>query len=201
MLPLLEFLAVVSAATFGVLLARSKGMDLIGACCIAFTVAFGGGTLRDVFLDRTPLFWIAEDHYAWIVLAIAVVGSLLPRLPKKLESWLDLPDALGLGLFSIVGAAIALEQGTSLLIASLFGVITGTFGGVIGDIVCNEVPNLFRPDVPLYATCSFAGCWLFFGALEVGIGDSWAQWIAVAVIFGLRLLALQRGWSLPKPEE
>ena len=95
MLPLLQYLAAISAASFGVLLARSKGMDLIGVCCIAFTVAFGGGTLRDVLLDRTPLFWIAEDHYTWTVLGLAVIGSLIPRLPPDLTKWLHLPDALG----------------------------------------------------------------------------------------------------------
>ncbi len=201
MLPLLEHLAVVSAGCFGVLLARSKGMDIIGACCIAFTVAFGGGTLRDVLLDRTPLFWIAEERYAWVVLSLAVVGSLLPRLPSKLNNWLHLPDALGLGLFSIVGAGIALEQGTSHLIATLFGVITGTFGGVFGDIACNEVPSLFRPGVPLYATCSFLGCWSFLGLIELGIRDTPAQWIAVAIIVLMRMASLRFGWSLPTPKK
>lgn len=200
MLPLLQYLAVISAATFGVLLARSKGMDLIGVCCIAFTVAFGGGTLRDVLLDRTPLFWIAEVRYAWTVLGIAVVGSLIPRFPPKLNSWLHLPDAIGLGLFSVVGAGLALEQGTSFLIASLFGVITGTFGGVIGDIVCNEVPNLFRPAVPLYATCSFVGCWVFLGLIQSGVGDTTAQWIAVVLILLIRMGALRYNWSLPAPK-
>jgi uncharacterized membrane protein YeiH len=199
MLPLLQYLAVISAACFGVLLARSKGMDLIGVCSIAFTVAFGGGTLRDVLLDRSPLFWIAEEHYAWTVLGLAVVGSLLPRLPAALSNWLYLPDALGLGLYSVVGAGLALQEGTSLLIASLFGVITGTFGGVIGDIVVNEVPNLFRPAIPLYATCSFAGCWVFLGLLRLGVGDAPAEWIAVVVIVLFRMLALRFGWTLPKP--
>lgn len=200
MLPLLQYLAVISAACFGVLLARSKGMDLIGVCTLAFTVAFGGGTLRDVLLDRSPLFWIAEQHYAWTVLGIAVVGSLIPRLPSDLTKWLHLPDALGLGLYSIVGAGIALQLDTPLLIASFFGVITGTFGGVIGDIVCNEVPNLFRPSVPLYASCSFLGCWVFLGLLEAGVSDATAQWVAVVFILVMRMLALRFDWSLPSPK-
>ncbi len=201
MLPLLQYLAVISAACFGVLLARSKGMDLIGVCSVAFIVAFGGGTLRDVLLDRAPLFWVAGEHYAWTVLGIAVVGASIPRLPADLTKWLHLPDALGLGLFSVVGAGIALQQDTSLLIASLFGVITGTFGGVIGDIVCNEVPNLFRPVTPLYATCSFAGCWAFLGLIQVGVGDTSAQWIAVAVIVLMRMGALRYRWTLPAPRD
>ena len=200
MLPLLQYLAAISAASFGVLLARSKGMDLIGVCCIAFTVAFGGGTLRDVLLDRTPLFWIAEDHYTWTVLGLAVVGSLIPRLSPDLTKWLHLPDALGLGLYSVVGAGIALEMGTPPLIASIFGVITGTFGGVIGDIACNEVPNLFRPSTPLYASCSFVGCWVFIGLLELGVADTPAQWVAVVLILSMRMAALRFNWSLPSPK-
>lgn len=201
MLPLLEHLAVISAALFGVLLARRKQMDLVGVCSVAFIVAFGGGTLRDVLLDRRPLFWIAREHYAWTVFGLAVVGSLLPRLPAWLDKWLNVPDALGLGLFSVVGAGIALEQGHSPFIASLFGVMTGTFGGVIGDIVCNEVPNLFRPAVPLYASCSFIGCWSYFLLTYAGAGDAAAQWAAVGIIVVLRMAALRWAWTLPATGE
>lgn len=196
---LLQYLAVVSSACFGVLLARRKGMDLIGVASIAFVVAFGGGTLRDVLLDRTPLFWIAEERYAWTVLVLALVGGLVPRLPANLTQHLHLPDALGMGLFSVVGTGLALQEGTSALIAALFGVITGTFGGVIGEVVVNEVPSLFRPQVPLYATCSFVGCWVFLGLGWLGTGDLAAQWIAVGLIVLMRMGALRFGWSLPAP--
>ena len=196
---LLQYLAVVSSACFGVLLARRKGMDLVGVVCVAFIVAFGGGSLRDVLLDRTPLFWIAEDRYAWTVLVLALAGGLLPRLPANLTEHLHLPDALGLGLFSIVGTALALQEGTSAFIATLFGVITGTFGGVIGDIVVNDVPSLFRPHVPLYATCSFAGCWVYLGLTGLGTGDLAAQRISVGLIVLLRMGSLRFGWSLPAP--
>ena len=83
--------------------------------------------------------------------------------PSDSVRWLYVPDALGLGLFSIVGVNYAWRPGTSLFVATLFGVITGSFGGVIGDIVCNEVPSLFCAGTPLYATCSFLGCWLYLG--------------------------------------
>ena len=82
-------------------------------------VSFGGGTLRDVLLDRRPLFWMEHEHYAWIAFGLALVGSVLPRLPRGLQRWLHLPDALGLGLFSVVGAGVALASGTSMFIASL----------------------------------------------------------------------------------
>lgn len=193
----MELLAVVSAAAFGVLLARSKGMDVVGVLSVAFIVAFGGGTLRDVLLDRRPLFWIESEHYAWIVFGLALGASLLPRLPRRLGRLLYLPDAMGLGLFSIVGAGFALEEGMSPFIASLFGVMTGTFGGVMGDIVANEVPNLFRPTTPLYATCSFFGCWVFILGGMAGAGDTLSLWSGVATAVALRLAALR--WDLRLP--
>jgi uncharacterized membrane protein YeiH len=200
MLQVLEFLAVIAAAIFGLLIARSKQMDVVGVVCVTFIVAFGGGTLRDVLLDREPLFWIEHEHYAWIVFGIAIVGSLLPRLPARLESWLNLPDALGMALFSIVGAGVAVRTETfpvSPFIASLFGVMTGTFGGVLGDIACNDVPRLFRPTVPHYASCSVVGCWVYLLLRETAAGVPVALWSGTVTIVILRLAALR--WNLRLP--
>lgn len=200
MLQFIEFLAVLSSACFGILLARSKGMDFIGVCSLAFAVAFGGGTLRDVLLARQPLFWIEHEHYAWVVFTIAIIGSLLPRLPARFEQWLNIPDALGLAFFSVVGARIAVDPAgypLSMFLAALFGVITGTFGGVIGDIASNEVPRLFRPATRLYASCSFVGCWIYLLLRNTTLGESTAMWSGVAVIFLLRLAALR--WNLRLP--
>lgn len=160
MVQLIELLAVISSATFGVLLARRNRLDFVGVLSLALIVAFGGGTLRDLLLDRHPLFWIKHAQYPVIVFVLALVTSFVRRLPASVNKVLYLPDALGLGLFSIVGADYALEAGTSWFVAALLGVVTGTFGGVIGDVICNEVPSLFH-SAPLYATCSFVGCWLY----------------------------------------
>ncbi|HBN74779.1 MAG TPA: hypothetical protein DD473_02940 [Planctomycetaceae bacterium] len=196
MYQLIELIAVVSSAIYGVLLARRHGMDLVGVFSLAFMVAFGGGTLRDLFLDRNPLFWIANDHYAVIVFVLAIVTSLIPMLPEKTERWLNLPDAIGLGFFSIAGALAAVEAGTSLFIASMLGVVTGTFGGVIADVICNRVPSLFRP-APLYATCSFLGCWLMFLLNASSLPEAYAVPIAIAGIVLLRLAADRWDWRLP----
>ena len=193
---LIELLAVISNAIFGVLLARRHQMDFVGVCSLAMIVAFGGGTLRDLFLDRHPLFWIKEAHYPVVVFAIALVSSLLPRIPEKLERFLCIPDALGLGLFSVVGASAALENGTSLFNAALLGVVTGTFGGVMADVVCNRVPSLFRP-APLYATCSFAGCWIFFLLRTFPQTEHYSAPLATAAIVILRLVAVR--WEIRLP--
>ncbi|MCO6459471.1 MAG: trimeric intracellular cation channel family protein [Pirellulaceae bacterium] len=197
MLQYIELLAVIAGGTFGVLLARRKGMDLVGVFSVACMTAFGGGTLRDLFLDRYPLFWIKHDHYPLIVFGLALASSAVRKIPQTLEKALYLPDALGLGLFSVVGTEIALEAGTSWFLAALLGTITGTFGGVIGDVACNEVPSLFR-SAPLYATCSFAGCWIYL----------LLDWLAVepllAVVIGLTSVVLMRlaalYWDIRLPE-
>jgi uncharacterized membrane protein YeiH len=190
MIQSLELLGVISSALFGVLLARRKGLDFVGAASISLISAFGGGTLRDVLLDRHPLFWIKNPSYPTIVLVVALLTSQLRRIPMTLERLLHVPDALGLGLFSIAGTQIALAEGVAPVVAVLFGVMTGSFGGVIGDIVCNEVPGLFRPFTPLYATCAFAGAWLLILLQTLEFPDSVAAPVAVAFVVLFRLTAL-----------
>ena len=196
MTQLIEVLAVSAGAVYGVLLARRHGMDPVGVLSLAFVVAFGGGTSRDVLLGRFPLFWVRESRYAVIVFAVAAAACLVPRLRIR-EGWLTVPDALGLGLFSLVGATAAAEAGASLLVACLLGVVTGTFGGVIGEVICNQVPSLFRT-APLYATCSFAGCWVFFGLTALGLGADASTAVAAGFIVVFRLLAVRHGWTLPQ---
>ena len=197
MLHLIEFGAVVSSAIFGILLARKHRLDFIGVFTAAFITAFAGGTLRDLFLDRHPLFWIANDHYAVIVFFLALGSTLIPSRATPIEGWLQIPDALGLGLFAIVGANYSLEAGASLFIASLMGVITGTAGGAISDVICNEVPRLFKA-TPLYATCAFAGCWSCFGIQQtIGHGDL-ALFVGIAVVVVSRLAAIR--WRICLPE-
>lgn len=197
MFEVIEWMAVVSSATFGILLARRKELDFIGVYAVACIMAFGGGTLRDVLLDRTPLFWIQKSHYPLMVFILAMLGSVpIPFQARRLERFLHVPDALGLGLFSIVGTVYALEAGTSWFVASLFGVITGTFGGVAGDVIINEIPKLFRTS-PLCATCSFAGSWLYLLGSLTTLTQPALLAIAVSFIVVFRLAAIRWNWTLP----
>lgn len=200
LLSAVELLAVLSSGCFGMLLAWRKRLDFVGIFAVASMTAFGGGTLRDLFLDRHPLFWIEKAHYPLILFCLCLGISLWRRLPKRLATVLHVPDALGLGLFTVAGTGYALEAETGWFVASLMGVITGTFGGVIGDVVCNEVPSLFR-STPLYATCSFAGAWVYLLLLETAFPESGAVASGVAVTVFLRLAALRWGWQLPEPRE
>lgn len=197
MLQVIELLAVISGAIYGVLLARQHKMDFVGVFSLALIVAFGGGTLRDLFLDRHPLFWIRASHYPVIVFGIAIAAFFTLKVPKSSERLLHIPDALGLGFFSIAGADAALGEGTSWFIAAMLGAVTGTFGGVIGDTICNRIPSLFRPSTPLYATCSFVGSWVFILLSQIPAAEKLAAPIAISLIILFRLVALRFGWKLP----
>lgn len=197
MIQFLEIPAILANATFGILLARRQQMDFAGIFSIALIVSFGGGTLRDLLLDRHPIFWIAHWNYAVIVFALVIGTSFIKRLPASMERFLHLPDAIGLGLYSILGTGYALESGTPMFVASLLGVVTGIFGGIIGDVICNRIPSVFRPASRLYATCAFAGCWVFLILRSFELSESIAIPAGILVIISMRLGSLHWDWRLP----
>ncbi|MCB1066380.1 MAG: trimeric intracellular cation channel family protein [Verrucomicrobiae bacterium] len=196
----IEFLAVIVSSIYGILLAARKGMDITGVYAVAFAVAFGGGTLRDLFLDRTPLFWIGNPHYPIIVFGIALFSGLILRHVSRIRPLLALPDALGMALFTLTGTGYALAAGTDPFVAVMLGVITGTFGGVLGDVICNEVPTLFVPG-PLNATCAFTGAWVYLGLLRLEIPDRYALLSGLIVIVVFRILSIRRNWQFPAVRE
>ncbi len=198
----IEVAAVLVSAVSGMIKAAEKKMDLVGAYSIALLVSFGGGTLRDILLNRRPFFWVENEIYLFLVLLIAIAFVYMPfvhRLAKILYSRSNTIDATGLGLFSIAGLFAALNSGMPLFPSSLMGVITGVAGGVFRDIVTNEIPVIFRYTGGLYAVASFLGCWVcilcikFFDATVSGFI------LGTASIISLRLLSVFFGLKLPKP--
>jgi uncharacterized membrane protein YeiH len=196
MLQFIELLGIITFALSGIVEARRKRMDLVGVYSVALITAFGGGTLRDLFIDRTPLFWVANQGYAILILAMSLCAFLFPSLTRVPERAMLLPDALGLGLFSIAGAGFALDAGAPLFIAALLGTTTGIFGGVIRDVIVNEIPFIFRNKY-LYATAAFAGCWLYMLLIGSGVEKGLALLIGIAAVVTLRLAALRFGLRLP----
>lgn len=196
MIPLIELAAVAVSALYGVLRGLRSGFDAVGLVCVAAAAAFGGGTLRDLFLGRRPLFWIEYEYLLWIVIGLALLGAFIPQRIARVERLLIYPDAIGLGLFSVAGTAVALQEGMSPLLAIIMGVITGTFGGVVCDVICNETPTLFRTS-PLCATCALVGSVLYLASLGAGLPTSAAQGIAIVAAAVLRLIAVFRNWTLP----
>ena len=195
----IEAAATVAFALSGLMEAARKRLDAVGVCMVAGLTAFGGGTLRDVLLDRRPFFWVEHATWLWVLLALCVGAMLFLRARhfEPTERAMQWPDALGLGLFTATGTHIALEMGMPAIVAVLMGMVTAVFGGVMRDVVCNEIPRAFRDHQP-YAVCSFAGGWVMVASYAL----AWPLWLATLAAAGtatvLRLLALLRGWSLPE---
>jgi uncharacterized membrane protein YeiH len=171
----------------------------VGVCIVAGLAAFGGGTLRDILLDRRPFFWVQHAGWLWALLAICIFAMLFMRArhldpTARAMQW---PDALGLGLFTASGTQIALSTGAPAIVAVLMGVITAVFGGVLRDIVCNEIPSAFRDHRP-YAVCAFAGAWVLVGMQALGADEGIGLLAAAGVAAALRMFALLTGFTLPR---
>lgn len=175
-------LALVFSAAAGVLDARGKQFDLFGVMIIAFCAALGGGTLRDVILDR-DVFWVKDDAYLIVTWASAIMTFYLARWVRLSSRWFLVPDAAALGLYTVAGTQAALSLGSSWLVASFMGVITGAAGGILRDILVNEIPVIFRSQHTLYATASWLGALLFIGLLQQQISVGVAATLAIAFIF------------------
>jgi uncharacterized membrane protein YeiH len=185
----IEILAILVGAFSGFIEARSKKMDVVGVFTVAFITAFGGGTLRDILLDKRPLFWVTHQEYAILIFILALVAVPAIRTLRKIvsEHLIVVADALGLGLFSIAGVAEAQAAGMPIFISSMMGVITGIFGGVLRDIVCNEIPMVLRDGKP-YAICAFIGCWVYLLMQKTGIPADFSLWSSAMLITVMRLL-------------
>lgn len=194
----IEALATLAFALSGLLEAARKRLDVVGVCVVSGLAAFGGGTLRDVLLDRRPFFWVEHSDWLWALLGLCLVAMALLKVrhlavTNRAMQW---PDALGLGLFTAGGAQLALDQGLPALVAVLMGVITAVCGGVLRDMVCNEIPKAFHDHRP-YAVCAFAGGWVLVGAQALGWGEGASLLAAAGTATLLRVLAMLTGVRLP----
>jgi uncharacterized membrane protein YeiH len=189
--------AVAACAAAAVLEVGRKRFDAFGVVVVAFAAALGGGTTRDLLLNRT-VFWIADPTYL-IAAALAGVGAFMlarrVRLPARLFL---IPDAIGLALFTIIGTKLAMNMGTHWTVAALMGVITGVMGGILRDVLANEEPVVFSGE--LYATAAGAGALALIGLLNYQTDPRWAAFWAGSLIFALRLAAIRWRLSLPKFE-
>ena len=195
-LHVLSFIAVAAQAMTAALAAGRRRMDWAGVCMLGAITALGGGTIRDVLLGHYPLLWVAQPVYLAIAGAAAFVTILLARLVHRLNLAFLVLDAIGLVVFTMAGCDVAWQVDASLAIVIVSGMITGCAGGVLRDILCNDVPLLFRSE--LYASVSVV-TGLFY-ATAFGLQLNEHLWTALTFVLGLtlRLLAIRYKWEMPK---
>ncbi|MDE2398596.1 MAG: trimeric intracellular cation channel family protein [Burkholderiales bacterium] len=193
-----ESVATVAFALSGVIEGARKRLDAVGICVVAGLAAFGGGTVRDVLLDRRPLFWVQHAGWVWALLGLCIGAMLFMRARhfEPTERAMQWPDALGLGLFTAGGAQIALDAGMPAVVAVILGMVTAVFGGVLRDVVCNEIPRAFSDHRP-YAVCSFVGGWVLVLARAADLPQWGALFASAATVTSLRAAALVMDWRLP----
>ncbi|MDD2933297.1 MAG: trimeric intracellular cation channel family protein [Methylotenera sp.] len=194
----IEICATFAFALSGLIAGARKKMDAFGVFVVTGVAAFGGGTLRDVLLDRRPFFWVEHANWIWLMLVLCLFAMIFMRSRhiQITERAIQIPDALGLGLYASLGTQIALGLHLPIIICTLMGVMTAVFGGVLRDIFCNEIPKAFNDHQP-YAVIAFVGGLLVIALNELNL----AQWICVFVPAGLisllRILAIYLEWRLP----
>ncbi|WP_100614568.1 trimeric intracellular cation channel family protein [Confluentibacter citreus] len=192
---IIELLGTFAFAISGIRLASGKQIDWFGAYIIGLVTAIGGGTMRDLLLDVTP-FWILDAKY-FLTTGVALIATLLFKDKLfKLGSTLFLFDTIGLGLFTIVGITLSINAGLPLWVCIVMGTITGTVGGIIRDVLLNEVPLIFRKDI--YALACVAGGGVYFGCSYFNLPTDITEIIAASTVIILRLIAVKFHLHVPQ---
>jgi uncharacterized membrane protein YeiH len=195
----LHYLDLIGVAVFaisGALAAGRRGMDFIGVIALGTVTAIGGGTIRDVLLDRHPIFWLADPAFLIVIIVSALLTMAYVRWRPAPRAALLVADALGLALFSVAGAQIAERTGLPALSGVVLGTVTGTAGGVVRDMLCAEVPLLFRGG-NLYATAAIAGTGAYFLLQAAGAPQSIASLAGMATCAALRFASIWWGLKVP----
>ena len=192
----LDLIGVAVFAISGALAAGRRRLDLIGVVALGAVTAVGGGTVRDLLLDRHPIFWLADARYLMVIIVAALSTMLYVRWARVPGITLDVADALGLALFSVAGTQVAERAGMPALSCVLLGTVTGAAGGAIRDILTAQVPLVLQRG-SLYASAAIAGTTLYLVLARLGLERSTASVAGMAVVAGLRLAAIWWGLKLP----
>lgn len=196
MLHILYIIAITAEAMTAALSAGRRNMDWIGVCIIAWVTALGGGTIRNILLDHYPMTWVAHPEYLLITAGGALFAALIASVMKRLRILFLYLDALGLVVFTIIGCQIAEQMQLPVIIVLLSGMITGCAGGVLRDVLCNDVPLLFRKEV--YASVSIVTGAIYVGVEYLGYSVHLATIISAIAGLILRVLAIRYQWQMPK---
>jgi uncharacterized membrane protein YeiH len=191
----LDLVGVAVFAASGVLAARDRDLDLLGVVVVAAMTAIGGGTVRDLLLDRHPIFWITDTTYLIVIVTAALVTAAYIRVRPPPGATMLVADAFGLALFALSGAQVAETAGCPPLIVVMLGTMTGVTGGVLRDIVTAQVPLILRREI--YATAAIAGVTLYLALQASGISRQPAFAAGMIMVVVLRMLAIRYGLHLP----
>jgi uncharacterized membrane protein YeiH len=194
----IEICATLAFALSGLIAGARKKLDAFGVFVVTGVAAFGGGTLRDVLLDRRPFFWVDHANWLWLMLFLCLFAMMFMRNRhiQLTEHAILIPDALGLGLYAALGTQIALDLQMPVIICALMGVMTAVFGGVLRDIFCNEIPKAFNDYQP-YAVIAFAGSLLVVALNAINMPQWLCIFVPAGLIFIFRITAIFLGWRLP----
>lgn len=192
----LYLIAITAEAMTAALAAGRRDMDWVGVAIIACVTALGGGSVRDVLLGHYPLTWVKHPEYLWITAGAAILTALIAPIMRRLRSLFLLLDALGLVVFTVIGCRIGLEMELPITIVLISGMITGCAGGVLRDVLCNDIPLLLRKE--LYASVSVLTGVLFIGAQMAGVESNISMFVSMAAGLAMRMLALRYNWQMPR---
>lgn len=185
----------IACSVAGALVAKRKSGDILGVIFIAFVAAIGGGTLRDILLDKHPIFWMVQPSYLVVMVATSLIIQVLFNYVERIDKPLRLFDALGAATFTLIGLEVGLASGTSPTVAIFMDITTETAGGVMRDIVCNDMSVLLQREI--YITPCLIGAVVYFVLADFGVADGLKDLIVISLIFSIRVLAVYRGWQLP----
>ena len=196
---LLDIIGTMAFAMSGALTAMNKKLDPFGVFIIAFVTAVGGGTLRDTLIGRTPVGWMRDLNYVYLITTGFFLAVVFRKKLERLRTSLFLFDTIGLGVFTLIGLEKGINIGLHPVICIALGTMTACFGGVLRDILCNEIPVIFRREI--YATICIFGGTVFFGLKKLQLDQDVLYLVTSTVMIVLRLLAVKFRWSLQPLEK
>lgn len=195
LLLVIYLIAITAEAMSGALAAGRRSMDIFGVVVIAFVTALGGGTIRDVVLGHYPIGWTQHPEYVYLVVLAGLFTTLIARHMHHMKRLFLVLDALGLIAFSLIGCNVALQLNYPVVVVIMAGMLTGICGGILRDVLCNQVPIVFRRE--LYASVSLVVCALFLALRAAGVDTDLNMLVCFVLGFVFRMLALRFGWKLP----
>ncbi len=192
---LTAIIGVISFSISGALTAIEKKFDIIGIIIIGFTTAVGGGTIRDIIIPERNVFWVIEPIYIYMAIIGGIIAILFRKKLQHLRTTLSLFDTIGLGLYTIIGVQVGIHFNLPGVSCVILGAVTGTFGGVIRDILVNEVPLVFKKEI--YISISILGGSIYYFTNYFFPGTAWVELVSIAIIIILRLIIVKFEISFP----